>query len=86
MYKRQVNESKKITNQQMNALETVKKQILEKWENTGVHRDIGVIETLLVAQEDFHPEPCWTHVDVWMEDYLKHPIHEYLSNAKAGIQ
>jgi len=56
------------------------------WENTGVHRDIGVIETLLVAQEDFHPEPCWTHVDVWMEDYLKHPIHEYLSNAKAGIQ
>jgi len=31
-----VNESKEITNQQMNALETVKKQILEKWENTGV--------------------------------------------------
>ena len=56
------------------------------WENTHIHRDIGAIEALLVAQKDPHPKPCWVSSDTWMRDYLKHPVHEYLSDAEAGIQ
>lgn len=56
------------------------------WENKGIHRDIGAINSLLIAQSDPQPESCWKQIDAWMESYLEHPVHEYLSNTRAKIQ
>jgi len=54
---------------------------IASWENTGVHRDIGTVESLLEAQYDSQPRACWPNNDPWMCKYLKHPIHEFLSEA-----
>ena len=52
------------------------------WENLGIHRDIGVLSSLMEAQRDPLPKPCWPEVDLWMKTYLEHPVHEYLTNMK----
>ncbi len=52
------------------------------WENLGIHRDIGVLSSLMAAQRDPLPKPCWPEVDLWMKTYLEHPVHEYLANTK----
>ena len=48
------------------------------WENAGIHRDIGVVESLLVAQKDPQPEPCWPNTDDWTSAYQSNPVHEQL--------
>ncbi len=54
---------------------------IASWENTGIHRDIGTVESLLDAQHDPYPKVCWPDMDPWMCNYLKHPIHNSLSEA-----
>jgi mannose-1-phosphate guanylyltransferase len=54
---------------------------IASWENTGIHRDIGTVESLLDAQHDPYPRDCWPEKDSWMCNYLKHPIHKSLSEA-----
>jgi mannose-1-phosphate guanylyltransferase len=53
---------------------------IASWENSEIHRDIGVISSLMTAQRDPQPAPCWPMEDLWVQDYLKHPVHEYLIN------
>jgi len=52
------------------------------WENTGIHRDIGVIHSLLAAQDDPSPKPCWSHKDDWMDNYEKAQVHSHLADAR----
>lgn len=54
------------------------------WENLGIHRDIGVLSSLVTAQRDPLPTPCWPEPDAWTRTYLEHPIHEYLASAERG--
>ena len=51
------------------------------WENIGVHRDIGTIQTLLDAQNDHHPDPCWLDTDGWMRAYQSNLVHAQLIDA-----
>lgn len=51
------------------------------WENTEIHRDIGVIGSLLEAQGDLFPEPCWRAQDEWTRKYQKHSVHRRIGNA-----
>ena len=48
------------------------------WENVGVHRDIGTIQSLLDAQNDNHPNLCWLDTDEWMRAYYRNPVHELI--------
>ena len=50
------------------------------WENNGVHRDIGVMQSLLEAQMDPKPDLCWQHDDDWMRNYRTHPVHSFLGD------
>jgi mannose-1-phosphate guanylyltransferase len=53
------------------------------WENTGIHRDIGQIQSLLDAQKDPQPEPCWFGMEEWMRTYRDNPVHAQL-NSRVG--
>ena len=48
------------------------------WENTGIHRDIGTLQTLRAAQIDPQPNPCWPEPDIWELEFSNHPIHKFL--------
>ena len=48
------------------------------WENKGIHRDIGQIESLLEAQRDRCPSICWPDRDEWDETYELNPVHDEL--------
>jgi mannose-1-phosphate guanylyltransferase len=50
------------------------------WENRGVHRDIGAVESLSAAQLDPRPSTCWDVSDSWTQDFENHPIHSQLDN------
>ena len=52
------------------------------WENTEIHRDIGVIQSLLAAQDDPSQEPCWPDKDDWMDNYEKAQVHSHLADAR----
>ena len=52
------------------------------WENTGIHRDIGVVQSLLDAQLDSLPDPCWPVEDEWMRAYRNSPVHQQLIAAQ----
>ena len=56
------------------------------WENKGIHRDIGTLSSLLAAQADPYPEPCWPQDDAWMLSYARHPVHKALANSTAPTQ
>ncbi len=56
------------------------------WENKGIHRDIGTLPSLLAAQADPYPEPCWPQDDAWMLSYARHPVHKALANSTASTQ
>lgn len=57
---------------------------IASWENTGIHRDIGTVESLIEAQHDSPPRACWPDIDPWMHNFLRHPIHKCLSEAIAN--
>ena len=48
------------------------------WENQEIHRDIGVIESLLAAQKDSIEVPCWVQEDQWQVEFSSKPIHKEL--------
>ena len=51
------------------------------WENTGIHRDIGAIASLIDAQQDPQHDPCWPDTDDWMRMYRDNPVHKKLFSA-----
>ena len=51
------------------------------WENTGILRDIGEIQSLLQAQNDLSFPTCWTEPDQWDKEFQNNPIHKRLTMA-----
>ena len=51
------------------------------WKNKGIHRDIGALPILKLAQLDPQPNSFWTERDNWQEDFLKNPIHQQTMQA-----
>jgi len=51
------------------------------WGNTNIHRDIGQISILRLAQSDPKPEPLWTLNDKWHEEYMKLSVHDQILQA-----
>jgi mannose-1-phosphate guanylyltransferase len=48
------------------------------WHNQGIHRDIGAISMLKLAQSDPKPASYWSEADTWQEEFLRNPIHQKL--------
>ena len=48
------------------------------WHNSGVHRDIGQLSMLRLAQLDPTPTPIWREDDAWQEEFIKHPVHKLI--------
>jgi len=46
------------------------------WHNTGYHRDIGTLESLIKAQKDPKRTLYWPEHDRWMIDFRRNPIHK----------
>ena len=44
------------------------------WENRGIHRDIGVIDSLIAVQSDPMPKLCWPKKDNWLVNYQCNPV------------
>ena len=55
------------------------------WENTGIHRDIGSIEQLLLAQNDPRPKLDGYVNDEWQTYFENHPIHEAINQVSLGL-
>jgi len=49
------------------------------WHNTGIHRDIGSVQMLQLAQNDPKPPAYWSEPDLWQQNFLTHPIHQQIS-------
>ncbi len=49
------------------------------WKNNNIHRDIGTVEMLTKAQTDSCSLPPWDDLDLWQQNFMKHPIHKSLS-------
>ena len=54
------------------------------WENKGIHRDVGQIESLLEAQHDRCPSSCWPDPDEWDQIYMSNPGHDWLMRLGNG--
>jgi len=52
------------------------------WHNHSIHRDIGTIESLLKAQQDFKPTLPWAEKDEWQISFENHNIHRMISDTK----
>ena len=48
------------------------------WHNQGIHRDIGALAMLQLAQSDPKPSSCWPETDAWQKKFLKNQIHQQL--------
>ena len=48
------------------------------WHNQGIHRDIGALPMLKMAQSDPKPTSCWPKKDTWQKKFLINPIHQQL--------
>lgn len=51
------------------------------WHNTNIHRDIGHISMLQLAQSDPRPNALWDLNDEWHEKFMKIPIHNQILKA-----
>ena len=51
------------------------------WKNNGIHRDIGALPMLKLAQSDPQPISRWTETDNWQKKFLRHPIHKQIAQA-----
>ena len=51
------------------------------WHNYGIHRDIGALPMLRLAQSDPKPTSCWQEMDAWQKKFLSHPIHQQVAQA-----
>jgi mannose-1-phosphate guanylyltransferase len=49
------------------------------WHNVNIHRDIGALKDLQLAQDDDKPfyKP-WQEIDGWQKQFLKNPVHDSL--------
>ena len=52
------------------------------WNNNGIHRDIGVLPMLKLAQSDSQQTSCWAPKDEWLKKFLNHPIHKQIEQAE----
>ena len=52
------------------------------WHNKNIHRDIGELKMLKLAQSDSIPPSFWPQKDSWQKTFLKHPIHQQISKSK----
>jgi len=50
------------------------------WQNTEIHRDIGQLSALRLAQLDPKPKSIWTEKDAWQDEFLKHPVHQLIGS------
>ena len=44
------------------------------WENRGIHRVIGIIDSLINAQLDATPDNCWPMEDDWLINYRRSAV------------
>ena len=51
------------------------------WNNHRIHRDIGAIPMLQLAQLDPRPINCWPETDAWQKKFLRNPIHLQVAQA-----
>ena len=49
------------------------------WNNSGIHRDIGALPMLRLAQFDPQPTSCWPEKDTWQKEFLSNPIHTQIT-------
>ena len=49
------------------------------WNNCGIHRDIGALPMLRLAQSDPKPISCWKETDAWQKKFLLNPIHQQIA-------
>ena len=52
------------------------------WHNQVIHRDIGSLAMLKLAQSDPKPDSCWPEIDSWQIEFLSHPIHQQIAQAE----
>ena len=52
------------------------------WNNNGIHRDIGVLPMLKLAQSDSQQTSCWAPKDAWQTKFLNHPIQKQIEQAE----
>jgi mannose-1-phosphate guanylyltransferase len=50
------------------------------WNNSKIHRDIGALPVLQLAQSDTKPTSCWPETDSWKSEFLSNPIHQQITN------
>jgi len=50
------------------------------WNNCGIHRDIGTLPMLQMAQSDPQPISCLPEKDTWQKEFLSNPIHQQITN------
>ena len=48
------------------------------WHNQVIHRDIGSLAMLKLAQSDPKPPSSWSEADTWQEEFLRNPVHQQL--------
>jgi len=48
------------------------------WHNDGIHRDIGELHMLKLAQSEPIPNSLWPKTDSWQQKFLQHPIHHQI--------
>ena len=48
------------------------------WHNDYIHRDIGELHMLKLAQSDPIPSSLWPQKDSWQQKILKHPVHQQI--------
>lgn len=48
------------------------------WHNQRIHRDIGAVPMLKLAQSDPKPISCWHETDTWQKKFLSNKIHQQL--------
>lgn len=52
------------------------------WHNYEIHRDIGSITSLKLAQSDPKPEPYWSTRDKWQDEFKTNPIQQLIKSSK----
>ena len=51
------------------------------WHNQGIHRDIGALAMLQLAQSDPKPSSFWPEIDTWQKEFLSNAIHQQVAQA-----
>ena len=51
------------------------------WNNSGIHRDIGALRVLQLAQSDPQPNSYWPEIDQWQKEFLSNSIHQQIALA-----